>query len=44
MIEFKVPVFGPPPGLPINISHYQCTLAIRGSSQTETYLVESPNP
>jgi hypothetical protein len=27
----------------ISISHYQCTLTICISSQTETYLVESPN-
>jgi hypothetical protein len=49
-IEFKLPVFGPLPRLPvnkdvmINISHYQCTWTVCRSSQTETYLLESSNP
>jgi len=36
----------PTPGnyVMINIYHYQCALTVCRNSQTETYLVESPNP
>jgi len=42
-IEFKLPVFGPFPGLPVTCYDKHLSLRMR-NSQTDTYFVESPNP